>query len=154
LDLTFPHHENELAQSESYSGQPFARYWMHNGLMRIGTESSKIKDAPGGGGQTPPSVKMSKSLGNEIVVSELFKRHEPETLRLLLLNTHYRSPIVYSEERLQELRRSLDGFYRFFERYQRITRNSYFDLAATTRRGAFEVEPGNTFLEDVARLRD
>lgn len=133
LDLTFPHHENELAQSESYSGQPFARYWMHNGLMRIRSQSSKIKDdAPGG------AEKMSKSLGNEIVVTELFKRHEPETLRLLLLSTHYRSPIEYSEERLQELRRALEGFYRFFERYQRIIGESFYDIkdAPATRSAA------------------
>src|SRR4051794_24572147 len=70
LDLQFPHHENELAQSESYTGVPFVRYWMHNGLMKVG------------------SGKMSKSQGNEIVVSELLQRHQPETLRYFLLSTH------------------------------------------------------------------
>ena len=63
LDLQFPHHENELAQSESYNGTTFVRYWMHNGLLKTGTE------------------KMSKSKGNETVVAELLKRHEAETLR-------------------------------------------------------------------------
>src|SRR5713226_3681033 len=72
LDLQFPHHENELAQSESYTGKLFARYWMHNGLMKVG------------------SGKMSKSQGNEVVVTELVKRHHPETLRFFLLATHYR----------------------------------------------------------------
>jgi cysteinyl-tRNA synthetase len=157
LDLTFPHHENELAQSESYTGQPFVRYWMHNGLMRIQLPSEigqagKIKDSVDEGAAKTET--MSKSRGNEIVVSELFKRHEPETLRLLLLNMHYRSPIVYGEERLQELRRSLENFYRFFERYQRITREDFYRLAAPARRGPFEVEPNNPFLADVARLRD
>lgn len=149
LDLTFPHHENELAQSESYSGQPFARYWMHNGLMRIRSQSSKIKDAVDGG----EAVKMSKSLGNEIVVSELFKRHEPETLRLLLLGTHYRSPIEYSEERLQELRRGLDGFYRLFERYQRITREDAYRLEAPAQLAAFEAPASSALLSEVARFR-
>src|SRR5262245_16424425 len=74
LDLQFPHHESELAQSESYNDKPFARYWMHNGLMKTGDK------------------KMSKSEGNEIVVSKLLERHAAETLRFLLLSTHYRSP--------------------------------------------------------------
>src|SRR5439155_10531619 len=74
LDLQFPHHENELAQSESYNGVPFVNYWMHNGLMKTGAE------------------KMSKSKGNEIVVSSLLQRHQPETLRFFLLSTHYRRP--------------------------------------------------------------
>ncbi len=112
LDLQFPHHENELAQSESYNDATFVRFWMHNGLMKTGTE------------------KMSKSKGNEIVVSELLKRHEPETLRFFLLATHYRRPIDYSEERLEEIRRGLDNFYRFFARFERITKTSFYDLKA------------------------
>jgi cysteinyl-tRNA synthetase len=137
LDLQFPHHENELAQSESYTGQTFARYWMHNGLMKTGDQ------------------KMSKSAGNEIVVTELLKKHEPETLRFLLLSTHYRSPIEYSENRLGELKRSLDGFYRFFERYQRIMQGSFYDLKAPDRRGAFTPEgPNSEFLVDVTRQRE
>jgi cysteinyl-tRNA synthetase len=154
LDLQFPHHENELAQSESYTGVPFARYWMHNGLMRIRAQSRKIKDeAPAK--SEGDLQKMSKSLGNEIVVSEVLKQHEPATLRLLLLNTHYRSPIEYSEERLHELRRGLDGFYRFFERYQRITGQSFHEVQAPTRRGTFDATGGNTeFLVEVARHRD
>jgi cysteinyl-tRNA synthetase len=114
LDLQFPHHENELAQSESYNDTTFVRYWMHNGLMKTGDK------------------KMSKSEGNEIVVSKLLERHAPETLRFLLLSTHYRSPIEYSEKRLEEMQRALDGFHRFFERYQRITGSSFFELSAPT----------------------
>jgi cysteinyl-tRNA synthetase len=116
LDLQFPHHENELAQSESLTGKTFTRFWMHNGLMKTGAE------------------KMSKSKGNEIVVHEVLKKHAPETVRFLLLSTHYRSPIEYSEDRLVELAKALQAYHRFFERYQRVTGESYFDLAAPTRR--------------------
>src|SRR5947208_3382649 len=119
LDLQFPHHENELAQSESYTGVPFTRYWMHNGLMKTGDD------------------KMSKSKGNEIVVAELLKHHEAETLRFFLLSTHYRRPIDYSEDRLHEVRRGLEGFYRLFERFERITDASYYDLQAPTRAASF-----------------
>jgi cysteinyl-tRNA synthetase len=137
LDLQFPHHENELAQSESYSGVPFVRYWMHNGLMKTGDD------------------KMSKSKGNEIVVSELLKRHEPETLRFFLLSTHYRRPIDYSEDRLHEVRRGLEGFYRLFERFQRITGASFHELQAPTRAGSFDAAGTHTeFLAEVARLRE
>ena len=103
LDLQFPHHENELAQSESFSGKPFARFWLHNGLMKTGEK------------------KMSKSEGNEIVVSELLKKYTAETLRALILSSHYRSPIEYSENRLIEVGRSLETFQRFYERVGRIT---------------------------------
>jgi cysteinyl-tRNA synthetase len=134
LDLQFPHHENELAQSECYTGEPFARYWMHNGLMKTGDK------------------KMSKSEGNEIVVSRLLERHQPETLRFLLLSTHYRSPIEYSEKRLEEIQRALEGFYRFFERFERITHSSFYHLKAPMRRE--EVQPGTDPLdEEVHRYR-
>jgi cysteinyl-tRNA synthetase len=149
LDLQFPHHENELAQSESFTGQPFVRYWMHNGLMRIRSQSRKIKDDPYA---APGDLeKMSKSLGNEIVVSKVFEKHSPETLRTLLLSTHYRSPIEYSEDRLEEVRRGLEGFYRFFERYQRITGQSFYDLQAPSRCTPFTGQ--GSFLQEIAGLR-
>jgi cysteinyl-tRNA synthetase len=112
LDLQFPHHENELAQSESYSGQPFVRFWMHNGLLKMGT------------------AKMAGSVGNVVNMVDLLQRHHPETVRFLLLSTHYRSPIEYSDERLTEVAKSLQSFYRFFERYERVTGRSFFALAA------------------------
>ena len=68
---------------------------------------------------------MAGSIGNVVNVVDLLKKHHPETVRFLLLHTHYRSPIEYSEERLAELRRSLESFYRFFERYQRIRGRSF-----------------------------
>jgi cysteinyl-tRNA synthetase len=136
LDLQFPHHENELAQSESFTNKPFARYWMHNGLLKMG------------------SVKMAGSIGNVINIVDLLQTHSAETVRFLLLGTHYRSPIEYSEERLQEVRRSLDGFYRFFERYQRITGRSYYELKAPDKHGSFDAgSPPSEFLNEVARLR-
>jgi cysteinyl-tRNA synthetase len=136
LDLQFPHHENELAQSESYTGKPFSRYWMHNGLMKM------------------DQVKMAGSVGNVVNIVDLLKKHHPETVRFLLLNTHYRSPIEYSEDRLGELRRSLESFYRFFERYQRIRGRSFYQLEAPRRHASFEkgTTPGE-FLNEVARLR-
>ncbi len=137
LDLQFPHHENELAQSESYTNVPFVRYWMHNGLMKTTTG------------------KMSKSQGNEIVVSELLERHQPETLRFFLLATHYRRPIDYSEERLEEVRRGLDGFYRFFERFARVTGGSFYELEAPAARSAFDPAGADpAFLTDVAGHRN
>jgi cysteinyl-tRNA synthetase len=136
LDLQFPHHENELAQSESYTGKPFARYWMHNGLMKTGND------------------KMSKSKGNEIVVSALLERHAPETLRFFLLATHYRRPIDYSEARLEETRRGLDNFYRFFERVERISGERFYRLDAPPRRADFKAGATPTeFLVEVGRHR-
>ncbi len=108
LDLQFPHHENELAQSESATGKKFAEVWMHNGLLKMG------------------KAKMAGSVGNVVNIADLLQRHTPETVRMLLLSTHYRSPIEYSEERLEEVKRSLQGFYRFFERHERITDKSYY----------------------------
>jgi cysteinyl-tRNA synthetase len=112
LDLQFPHHENELAQSESYTDQPFARFWMHNGLLKMGT------------------AKMAGSVGNVVNIADLLQRHSAETVRFLLLATHYRSPIEYSEERLEEVKKSLEAFHRFFERYERITGESFYRLPA------------------------
>jgi cysteinyl-tRNA synthetase len=135
LDLQFPHHENELSQSESYTDKTFARYWMHNGLMKMGT------------------AKMAGSVGNVINVVDLLKQHQPETVRFLLLGTHYRSPIEYSEERLQEVRRSLDGFYRFFKRYQLITGTSFYALQAPVKRAPFGEAKGE-LLADVDERRN
>jgi cysteinyl-tRNA synthetase len=136
LDLQFPHHENELAQSESFNGVPFVRYWMHNGLMKTGDD------------------KMSKSKGNEIVVTELLKRHQPETLRFFLLATHYRRPIDYSEERLQETRRGLENFYRFFERFQRITGTDFHSLVAPTVRQQGDIPPTSGFQQEISVHRN
>src|SRR5262245_24654840 len=134
LDLTFPHHENELAQSESFTGQPFSRYWMHNGLLKMGQS------------------KMAGSVGNVVNVTDLLAKHSPETVRFLLLGTHYRSPIEWTDERLGEVKRALDGFYRFFERYQRITKGDFYRVQAPIRIAPFTFGPGE-FPAEVNRLR-
>jgi cysteinyl-tRNA synthetase len=111
LDLQFPHHENELAQSESYSGKTFTNYWMHNGLLKMG------------------HAKMAGSVGNVVNVLDLLKQHTPETVRFLLLGTHYRSPIEWTDKRLAEVKRSLDSFYRFFERHEQVGGRKFFELS-------------------------
>jgi len=92
-DLIFPHHENEIAQSEGAKGETFARYWMHNGMVTIGRE------------------KMSKSLGNFMTIREAVGRFGGEALRLFVLGTHYRSPLDFADDRLDESKRALDRLY-------------------------------------------
>ena len=140
LDLQFPHHENELAQSESFTGEPFARYWMHNGLMKIGGE--KIS-------KTHEEEQKKKAT---LIVNEVLAQHSPETVRVLLVSSHYRRPIDYGNDRLEEVRKGLEGFYRFFELYQRISGKSFYELEAPKVRNEFD--PGaSEFLKDIARLR-
>ena len=93
LDLIFPHHENEIAQSEAATGKPFVRYWLHNGMVTVGRE------------------KMSKSLGNFVTIKQMLARHHPEALRLFLLSMHYRSPLDYSEKVVSDHEKALEGFY-------------------------------------------
>lgn len=89
-DLAFPHHENEIAQSEALTGKTFARYWMHNGYINIDNE------------------KMSKSLGNFVLVHDIIKKHDPQVLRFFMLSVHYRNPINYSDELLENTRAGLE----------------------------------------------
>jgi cysteinyl-tRNA synthetase len=92
-DLTFPHHENEIAQSEGATGHPFVKYWMHNGFVRINDE------------------KMSKSLGNFFTVREILERYRAEEVRYFILTSHYRSPLNYDTEHLDNARAALTRFY-------------------------------------------
>ena len=100
-DLIFPHHENEIAQSEAATGKPFARYWIHNGFVNINKE------------------KMSKSLGNILTLKEIFKDWPPEAIRLFLLSSHYRSPVDFSFDALSEVKSALDRFYATLEAIQK-----------------------------------
>ncbi len=97
-DLVFPHHENEIAQSEAATGRPFARYWLHNGFVNINNE------------------KMSKSLGNFFTLRDVLGRVKPEALRFFFASSHYRSPIDYSEQSLAEAKAGLDRLYRVKEK--------------------------------------
>ena len=92
-DLQFPHHENEIAQSEGASGAKFVNYWMHNAFVRVDEE------------------KMSKSLGNFFTVREILKKYDPEVVRFFLLRAHYRSPLNYSDQHLDDAKNALTRLY-------------------------------------------
>jgi cysteinyl-tRNA synthetase len=92
-DLIFPHHENEIAQSEGATGRPFVHYWIHNGFVNINQE------------------KMSKSLGNIFTIREILEHYHPEAVRVFLLSHHYRSPVDFSDQSLKEAQTSLDRLY-------------------------------------------
>lgn len=137
LDLKFPHHENEIAQSECCHDKPMAKYWMHNGLLRagvagkVGGRSDREDAANEQGEQTPEQAeagKMSRSKGAG-GLRGLITRQGGERLRFFLLRTHYRSTVVFSEEAVAEEAKSLDKFYQFFERYERITGQSFYKAA-------------------------
>jgi cysteinyl-tRNA synthetase len=158
LDLVFPHHENEIAQSECCHGKPLARYWMHNGLMQASNEVGKVggratREAPAGDQQAQEAGKMGKSKGAS-AFRELLARHAPETIRFFLLSTHYRRPIDFSEARIEEVHTGLEQFYRFFKRYERITGQSFYDVEYATSRAKGEFAPGkDAVLEQVAERR-
>ena len=127
LDLKFPHHENEIAQSECCHGKPMAKYWMHNGLLRKGT-AGKVGGKSDRGTeqateQTPEQAeagKMSRSKGAG-GLRTLIAEQGGERLRFFLLRTHYRSTVIFSEEAVAEEGKSLDKFYQFFDRYELVT---------------------------------
>ncbi|APG28260.1 cysteine--tRNA ligase [Syntrophotalea acetylenivorans] len=96
-DLVFPHHENEIAQSEGASGKPFVKYWLHNGFVNVNQE------------------KMSKSLGNFFTIRDILQSYDPEVVRFFILTAHYRSPIDFSDQNLQD---ALVGLSRFYEALQ------------------------------------
>ncbi len=99
-DLIFPHHENEIAQSEAATGKSFAAYWIHNGFVNINQE------------------KMSKSLGNFLLIRDVLKSFHPEAIRLFLLSNHYRSPVDFSHKAMEEAASALDKIYALLERVQ------------------------------------
>ena len=112
VDLIFPHHENEIAQSEAATGKPFAKYWLHNGLTRVKTKAA--------GGEWRDE-KMAKSRGNVRVLTDLLQQYSGEVVRAFVLSTHYRRPLEFSDEQLQNTVKSLETFYRLFERLRRAT---------------------------------
>jgi cysteinyl-tRNA synthetase len=131
MDLIFPHHENEIAQSCGATGKEFACYWIHNGFVQINQE------------------KMSKSLGNFFTIREIFEKSEwpeeiaGEILRYFLLTNHYRSPLDFSDQGLREAKYALDGFYDLFNRLKETAKledsvNDKLTTAIERTRSAFE----------------
>ena len=101
-DLIFPHHDNEIAQSEGATGKPFVHYWIHNGFVNLDSE------------------KMSKSLGNTLTIRDMVARHDPEAVRLYLLGTHYRHPVDFGEARITESARALGRLRSLKDEAERI----------------------------------
>jgi cysteinyl-tRNA synthetase len=156
LDLIFPHHENEVAQSECAHGKVMAKYWLHNGLLQAADEVGKV------GGRATRALDVEAQIANKVSKSkgsapfrELLEQFTPETIRFFLLATHYRRPVEYSETRLRETAAALDNFYRFFKRYERVTGESFYAIVPPLRRPQGDFEPGDdALLKDVARHRD
>lgn len=136
LDLVFPHHENEVVQSESFSGETFATYWLHNGLL------------------TKDGKKISKSdPGTVVLMADLLKTHDADTLRALFLASHYRRPIDYGPTRLDELKRALHTFYAAFERFEQLTGERFETLQAPDRHGEFSAGD-SAILKELAEHRE
>jgi cysteinyl-tRNA synthetase len=112
IDLQFPHHENEIAQSEAANGGPFVNYWLHNGHLTV------------------DDVKMSKSLGNFFTIRDVLKRYDGETLRLFMLRSHYRSPVNFSEANLEDARSALRRLYTALEGVPSVAAQVDWDLPA------------------------
>ncbi|MBO0700322.1 MAG: cysteine--tRNA ligase [Zavarzinella sp.] len=148
LDLRFPHHENELAQSESATGKAFARVWMHNGLLKMG------------------SGKMAGSVGNVLNVADALKYVSGETLRFFFLQTHYRSPIDVGDwdprdpkappipPGLETARKSHEAFVRLAERFDRVTGKSFYEAAVPTRATEGRTFRRSEFSEFLTRFRE
>jgi len=110
-DLIFPHHENEVAQSEAATGKQFAKYWMHNGLVTI------------------KGQKMAKSIGNVFTLSQALKRYSPEVIRYFLISAHYRSPLEYNENSLKEAASSLERIYTLLKRIRELRERAKKDIS-------------------------
>jgi cysteinyl-tRNA synthetase len=101
-DLIFPHHENEIAQSEALTGKTFAKYWMHHGLLSI------------------EGKKMSKSLGNFITIKQALSKYKADSLKIFFLGTHYSRPIDFTEDRMSDSAKSLSRFEKFLDRVRSL----------------------------------
>jgi cysteinyl-tRNA synthetase len=164
LDLMFPHHENERAQSGCCHDAPMVKYWLHNGLMRAG-EKGKV----GGKSDREPNpdeaaagkISRSKGAGG---LAELIRTQTGERIRFFLLRTHYRSTIVYGEEILEEAGTSLETFYRFFDRFNEITSKVethdhpgqlFYDLPTPKSRSEGDFDPaGDPLLTEIHAARE
>ncbi|MEW9502695.1 cysteine--tRNA ligase [Jeotgalibacillus marinus] len=124
-DLAFPHHENEIAQSEAITGKSFANYWMHNGYINIDNE------------------KMSKSLGNFVLVHDILKEHDPQVLRFFMLSVHYRHPINYNLELLNAAKAGLERL-----------RTAYDNILHRKSSSAGLTEENNKWLNDIEKIKE
>jgi cysteinyl-tRNA synthetase len=168
LDLMFPHHENEIAQSECCHGQPMVKYWMHNGLLRagekgkVGGRSDRDSSSPSplmGEGRGEGSVdeaaagKISRSKGGG-GLADVIAQQGGERIRFFLLKSHYRSTVVYDDEALAEASTALETFYRYFERFQKVTKQRFYNLPAiSTRSVSEEVPSDDPLLKQIASFR-
>jgi cysteinyl-tRNA synthetase len=137
LDLIFPHHENEIAQSESANNKPFVKYWLHNGLTRVNTKKISKSDA---------SPEMQAAL-TKMTLHNLLAEYPGEMVRFFVLSTHYRRPIEYSAEEFDSKKKGLDTFYRLFERVERLCNESpYGEPSAGEPRGSARAESASSNL--------
>jgi len=124
IDLNFPHHENEIAQSETANGKPFARYWMHHGLTKVNTKKISKSDA---------SPEMIEAL-SKMTLHNVLATYPGELVRFFVLGTHYRRPIEYTDEEFERNKKGLESFHRLFERVERICgRSPYSEPQASAR---------------------
>ncbi|MGM8225776.1 cysteine--tRNA ligase [Cellvibrio sp. ARAG 10.3] len=131
-DLPFPHHENEIAQSEAANGCKYVNYWMHAGAVRVDGE------------------KMSKSLGNFFTIRDVLEKYHPEVVRFLLISSHYRSPINYAEDNLVEARTGLERFYGALRDYADVPAASLVDIDQSPYYQAFVASMNDDFNTRVA----
>ena len=161
LDLVFPHHENELAQSRCCHSAPMVKYWMHNGLMRASSSTGKVGGKSDRSSDTTANVtnepaddvagKISRSKGAG-GLAQLIEKQTGERIRFFLLKSHYRSTTLFGDEPLAEAGTALETFYRLFERYERISGVSAYALEVGNSRNQF-VAPRTTNDEIVETLR-
>ena len=127
-DLIFPHHENEIAQSEAATGKPFSKYWLHNGFVTINKE------------------KMSKSLGNFFALQDIFQKYDPMVVRLFLISQHYKAPLDFSDQKLDQAKNNWERIYRSKE----LAGN----LLQTAREGALSVLYKNLADEFITNFKE
>ncbi len=133
MDLQFPHHENEIAQSEACTGEKFVNYWIHNGFVRVDDE------------------KMSKSLGNFFIIRDVLKTYSPEVIRYFILNSHYRSALNYSDENLNKAKSSLTTLYRTLVSCDGLDNNKPAGLSEELSEKAIE---SNTYVQRFMQAMD
>ena len=163
LDLMFPHHENELAQSSCCHDAPMVKYWMHNGLMEAENKKGKVggkndrETEPKPTADTDVDQKTQKKISRSDGaggLADLIRQQTGERLRFFLLRTHYRSTSVFGEVALSEAGSALESFYRFFERFEEVTGQSFYKLPTVRTRGEGDFDPGNDeLLKEIKGIR-